>query len=183
MASGFCMTGRRARFLICAHTHRGLLSEYSGGDIWILCCLATGWQNPWGKGSICEATTREEVWGNNWRMQRQPTKFNHDHLHHSGGNQVTLLQKLRFLLWISITRNYISAKINVELGGDLWMPNEWTDNSTEMVAACSGGLSHLLHNRRSISDCLNNLLISTWRETCQSIQAQTMRDSSQAKML
>lgn len=44
--------------------------------------------------------------GNNWQMHRQPAKFNRDHLHHRGGNQVILLQKLRFLLWISITKNY-----------------------------------------------------------------------------
>lgn len=125
----------------------------------------------------------KRFWGNNRQMQRQPAKFNHDHLHHSGGNQVILLQKLRFLLWISITQNYISTKINIGLGGDLWIPNEWTDNSRDMAAACSGGLSHLLHNRKSISDCLKNLLISTWRKTCESIQAQTMKDASQAKML
>lgn len=168
---------------MCTHTHRGLFSECWGGHKWI--CVLPGHRlaEPLGEKDPFERRWQGKMfWGNNRRMQRQPAKFNCDHLHHSGGNQVILLQKLRFLLWISITRNYISTKRNVGLGGDLWMPNEWTDNSRE-TAACSGGLSHLLHNRRSISDCLNNLLISTWRETCESIQAQTMKDASQAKML
>lgn len=107
MASGFCMTGHRAHFPICVHTHRGLVSECLRGDKWILCCLATGWQNPWGEKDPFERRRQGKgFWRNNRWMQRQPAKFNRDHFHHSGGNQVILLQKLRFLLCISITRNY-----------------------------------------------------------------------------
>lgn len=47
-----------------------------------------------GKDPFARRRQGKRLWGTNQRMQ--PAKFNHDHLHHSGGNQVILLQKLRF---------------------------------------------------------------------------------------
>lgn len=64
----------------------------------------------------------------------------------------------------------------------LLISDEWTDESRETVTVCSAGLSHLLHNRRSSSPCVSNLLVYTWRETRETTEAQMMKDASQAKM-